>query len=108
MDSKQRNVMLGYAVVSFLSLIGVCLNLVAVFNLNSIDKPQMTQDIATGLKRGFLTIATIYLLVVICALAAIIKKNYSKRLLIILIIILLVSFVFGQYIFDFYLEPETL
>jgi len=108
MESSQRNLMIGYSVVCFLSLIGVSLNLVSVFNIDGMDAAQMIEEMATGLQSGFLTIAGIYLLIFIFSLQAVIRKTYSKKGLMLLIFVMLLTFVFGHYIFEFYLDSETL
>lgn len=108
MEPAQRNLMIGYSVVCFLSLIGVSLNLVSVFNINSIDSAEMNKDLASGLRSGFYTNASVYLLLVTVSLFGIIKKNYSKKGLIALVLLLLATFVFGHYIFDFYVQRESL
>ncbi len=108
MEPIQRNLMIGYAVVCFLSLIGVSLNLVSVVNISNMDAAQINEDMASGLRSGFFTIASIYLLLLVFSLVGILKKTYTRNGLIFLILFLLVTFVFGRYIFEFYLGSESI
>ena len=108
MEPAQRNLMIGYAVVCFLSLIGVSLNLVSIFNIGNIDTPQMSEALAQGLTYGFSTIAAIYMLITLFSLVGILKKSYSKKGLMLLVLLLLITFVFGHFIFDLYVDPDTI
>ena len=108
MEPAQRNLMIAYSVVCFLSLIGVTLNLVSIFNINGMDSAKMTEDLASGLRYGFFTIAAVYLVILSVSLLGLVKKTYTRKGLMLLILLLLLTFVFGHYIFEFYIDSEAL
>ncbi len=104
MESSTRNLMVLYGLVAFLSIVGVALNIIPIFNLEDVEDPNMTQAISKQLTRGLTIIAICYLIIALTALRAIIIVRYSKQLLIVLILILISIFAFGHYIFDFFPE----
>ena len=108
MESSTRNLMVLYGIVAFLSVVGVTLNIVQIFNLRSLDDPKMTDEMVQGFSKGFYTIAFFYLVIALTSLGAMIKKKYSKSLLMVLAILLIATFVFGPFLFDFMLGDNPL
>lgn len=108
MENPTRNLMILYAIVCFFSVAGIALNIISIFNLRSIEDPELTEEIAQGLTTGFYSIALLYLIIALTSLGAILKKRFSKPLLIVLTILLVSTFVFGPYIFDLILGDGAL
>ncbi|MDJ0645295.1 MAG: hypothetical protein QNJ57_04850 [Flavobacteriaceae bacterium] len=104
MERATRNLMILYAIVCFFSVAGVAMNIIPVFNLESIEDPKLTEEIEQGLVKGFYILALIYLVIALSALGAILKKNFSKPFLIVLALLLIVTFAFGPYLFDLFLD----
>ena len=108
MESSTRNLMILYAIVAFLSIAGVALNIIQVYNLKALEDPKLTEEIVQGMTKGFYVIAFIYFLVALTSLTAIVKGKLSKPFLIFLAVLLVSIFVFGPFIFDFILGDEIL
>ncbi|NNC70035.1 MAG: hypothetical protein HKN90_04340 [Flavobacteriaceae bacterium] len=102
MESSTRNLLILYAIVCFFAVAGVALNFISISNLKSIEDPELTREMAQGLTRGFYTIAFIYLVIALTSIGAILKRKYSKTLLILLTLLLISTFVFGSYIFEYF------
>lgn len=108
MESSSRNLMVLYAIVAFFSIAGVALNIISLFNLKSIEDPELTKEMAQGMTKGFYSIAFIYLIIALMSLGAILKKNFSKQFLILLALLLISVFVFGPFIFDLFLDEHAI
>ena len=108
MENSARNLMIFFAIVCCLSVIGAALNMVSFYNLRSLEvSPLTNKEVHELMSKGFLLRALLYLIIALTAIGALIKRMYSKSLLMILTIALISVFVFGPYIFDLLLGDST-